>query len=188
MAVTAGYNYCIDDEDRICVISDSWREFARANEAGCLGQEDQVLGHKLLDWFADPETRLLYGCMIEKVRQFGQPITVPFRCDAPNLRRFMRLTISPAEDGKLAFTTEMVREVKRETQTLLKRDIKRTEEIINMCSWCKKLPVGGDRWLEVEDAVGELGLFESDAVPQISHTVCPAYFDSVMAELDAVVD
>jgi hypothetical protein len=42
-----------------------------------------------------------------------------------------------------------------------------------MCSWCRRVRLDAARWVEVEDAVAELRLFEDVRPPQISHGVCP---------------
>jgi hypothetical protein len=46
-----------------------------------------------------------------------------------------------------------------------------------MCGWCKRVAIG-DAWMEVEDAVSELRLFERKVLPDISHGICPDCLES----------
>ena len=41
-----------------------------------------------------------------------------------------------------------------------------------MCGWCKRVAVPPDRWLEVEEAVAALALFDEPRPPQLTHGVC----------------
>lgn len=59
----------------------------------------------------------------------------------------------------------------RPSQPLLESGGKRTEEFLRMCSWCKKMP-DGDDWIEIEEAVAKMRLFEAAALPMISHGMC----------------
>ncbi len=49
----------------------------------------------------------------------------------------------------------------------------RTDDILSVCSWCKAV-LADQAWLEVEQAVMRLRLFAADALPRISHGICPA--------------
>lgn len=184
--MTPTIHYRIDAENRISSVSDSWSEFALDNGSAKLRRED-VVGTSLWDWIADPETEQLYRTLIERVRTTGRKLSVPFRCDAPELRRFMQLQISVTKNDFIDLEAQVAREEKRETQRLLDPTQPRGDELIRMCGWCKKVPVADDRWLEVEDAITELGLFEAASIPQISHTVCPDCFATTMAAIEKQV-
>ena len=112
------FRYSIDTENRVSSVSNSWLDFALVNGATNLRRED-VVGTSLWDWIADDETAQLYCTLIERVRTTGRPITVPFRCDAPTVRRFMRLRVSVQENGVMDLDSGIVREEKRESQRLL---------------------------------------------------------------------
>jgi len=53
-----------------------------------------------------------------------------------------------------------------------------------MCSWCKRVPDGSGRWLEVEEAVAELGLMAGPHLPRVSHGICPACGKAILEVLD----
>lgn len=52
-----------------------------------------------------------------------------------------------------------------------------------MCSWCKQLAVG-DAWVEAEEAVTRLGLFDDRHVPGLSHGICPRCRKGLMERVE----
>ena len=111
--------------------------------------------------------------VIRKVSELQTPIRFPFRCDSPELRRFMIMEISPLPDGAVNFSTWIDEESKRDRIRLLDpgepRDLDR---LLRMCAWCKKLDVMGGVWLELEEALSRFAVFDQDPLPQITHGVC----------------
>ena len=75
-------------------------------------------------------------------------------------------------NGALEFRSALLREEARPRVDLLAPDFPRTEQWLTLCAWCKKVNVAG--WVEVEEAVRQLGLFEPARLPRITHGVCPA--------------
>ncbi len=165
-------NYRIDARNRITCVSPAWSAFAINNGAPELTGE-RVLGKSLWDFVADRETRHLYVLVFEKVRRDRQPITIPFNCDSPTLRRFMQLAISALPEGGLALVGHLLREESREPARLLDRMAERSQSYLRICSWCRRVEAGANDWIEVEDAIRRLTLFSSSVLPQLTHGVCP---------------
>lgn len=165
------YSYRIDLNNRVVSVSSQWLSFARENQATQL-TEAAVSHHPLDQFIADAETRHIYQLILDKVRQTGCPVTVPFRCDGPSVRRFMELTVIPLANGDIEFESRLIREEKREEVPLFDPAVARSEELVVVCSWCKQVKANG-RWVEVEDAVRMLGLFDAARMPRISHGICP---------------
>ena len=164
--------YHLDGDDRIGWVNDAWRFFADANGAPLETREP--LGRPLWDFVTNPETRHLYGAMFAKARRTGRPITVEFRCDAPTCRRAMALTMTRRGPTGLALRVETLHLEPREPVRLLDVTLGRDARMLSMCGWCKKVALADDRWVEVEDAVAELGLFHAPSLPGITHGICPA--------------
>jgi hypothetical protein len=181
-SVDSLFTYSVDADNRITAVSDSWLNFAIANGETGLKREN-VIGTRLADWIIHDETRHLYLCLLEKVRAEQQALTVSYCCDAPALRRFMRLWISPGDAKAINFVSELIREEERPVPALLDAARPKESDKLQMCSWCKKICVGENQWQEVEDAVDALGLFEAPSVPDISHTICPDCHDAVIATM-----
>jgi hypothetical protein len=151
----------VDAEDRITFVDANWVSFAAENAAPALTLE-AVKGRLLWDYIADQTSRHLYQ----------SPVSVPFRCDGPDCRRFMNMFIVSLEAGAVEFHTVLLRAESRPRVDLLDPDFPRTDKFIIMCAWCKK--VQAVEWLEVEEAARQLHLFEQPRLPQITHGVCPA--------------
>ena len=162
--------YRIDAENRLSFVASAWLDFARENEAAHLSPE-AVKGESLFSFIADPETQHLYKAIIDKVRTTQVSVIVPFRCDSPGLRRFMVLHISPLARGAIQFEGKLMREEPREHVPLLDPVRARSEEMIVACSWCKRIEVD-EAWLEIEEAVRRLALFDQPSLPQITHGIC----------------
>ncbi len=164
--------YVVDLDDLILSVSDGWLSFARENGASHLTR-DRVLRSSLWDFISGAETQHLYGTMFATVRKRGLPIAVPFRCDAPDQRRFMRLTIQPVHGASLELTAALIRAESRRRVEMLDPGARRSDELITMCSWCKRILVNGPGWGEIEEAIEHLALFDGAPLPGITHGVCP---------------
>ena len=173
MALTTSertFIYQVDADNRVVFVTPEWESFAQENQASHLDSET-VCGQSLFGFVSDAETRHLYQMLIDKVRQGRRTIVIPFRCDGPHVRRFMELTISPWTDGQIQFEGRIVREEDRETVSLLDPSVSRSDEYVVVCSWCKRVDVSG-AWVEVEEAVRALTLFDAIDLPQITHGMC----------------
>lgn len=167
--------YCIDCRDHITAVNDAWREFAIENGAAGLAH-DTVVGRSLWSYVTDTETLHLYQQMLRRLRTNRQSIHVPFRCDAPALRRYMELEMTVADDDSVCFTAEIVRLEPRAPVALLDDLQTRRDGLLRMCSWCKKVELDDKTWADVEEAVKRLRIFDQARLPYITHGMCDACF------------
>ena len=163
--------YHLDADDRFVWVNDAWRFFADANDAPLETREP--IGRPIWDFVTNPETHHLYMAMFAKVRQWGQPITVEFRCDAPTSRRELALTMSRRGPSGLALRVDALTIDAREPVALLDVRAARDARMLTMCGWCKKVALEAHRWVEVEEAVTALELFRAPTLPGITHGICP---------------
>jgi hypothetical protein len=49
---------------------------------------------------------------------------------------------------------------------MLDPETARSNEIVRICSMCKKIAISQREWVEIEERVAKLRLFEEDAMPQ----------------------
>lgn len=164
--------YAVDATDRLVALDEQWDAFAQANGAPRL-ERSQVLGRSLWDFISDPHTVALYKMLLARVRENDTAIILPLRCDSPDRRRYMRLVIAPLHRGSARFDAILEREEARPRVALLDPAARRSGDVLVICSWCKRVRTAPDEWLEVEDAVVRMNLFEAAAVPQLSHGICP---------------
>lgn len=161
--------YDVDTDMIITSVGGHWAAFADENspdwDAGA------VVGRPLDEFIADDATALLYAELVAKVRRSGRAATFVYRCDAPDVRRHMEMTILPRESG-VRFASRIITEEQREPQPLLDPAAARADTVLLVCGWCKKAKTGRQTWSEIEHAVTLLHLGEED-LPLISHGICP---------------
>jgi hypothetical protein len=179
----SAYVYLIAPDDTIVFVDQAWISFARENDAPELAP-DLVLHRSLWEFIAAKETRHLYSIMVSRVRETGEPITIPFRCDAPDRRRFMEMGISLLSDGVVQFNTRVLRQEARDSILLLDPRANRVSELLTLCSWCKKALLPEQGWVEVEEAVASLSLFDGSLLPQLTHGVCPMCSEAIHQRLE----
>ena len=163
--------YCVDAEDRISSVNQEWLSFAEANEGRVL-LPPGILGRSLWDFIADIETQHIYGVLHRRVRTHGLPVRFSFRCDGPERRRLLQLDILSQRDEELLYRVRPLKEEVRALVPLLDPQRPRVESFVTMCGWCKRVAVSQRRWLEVEEAVVALALFDEPRLPQLTHGVC----------------
>ena len=108
------------------------------------------------------------------MRALDAPILVPFRCDSPELRRHMRLEIEPLRERAIEFRGVFVAAEPRPLLRLVARNASRSEALLVSCSFCLRIRLPDDEWVEAEDAVVRLGLLARERIPRLAHGVCPA--------------
>ncbi|MFP5213795.1 MAG: hypothetical protein ACLGPL_10485 [Acidobacteriota bacterium] len=179
----------IDGRDTIIHIDDSWIAFARENGLAEASKHD-FIGRPLWNFIEGPETKHLWRLMLGRVRSKQTPIWLSYRCDAPDRRRYMRMGIIPHPNMDVEMYNTVVKEEVRKSLRVLDPAFPRDERVIKICSWCKRVLVGSDgrmenmgEWMELEDAVERLKLFESASLPSLNHGICNLCFSRVIAEI-----
>lgn len=175
------FQYQIDSEDNLVRVTEEWLRFAVDN--GWQGfTEKSVLNRPIWDFIQDMETRHIYRLIFSKVREASTIVLIPFRCDSPDLRRFMEMELVPEPQNSIEINCRLLKVEHRPYMRLLDPSADRSGEFLTICSWCKRIKTGSV-WLEVEDAVKRLKLFESEKLPQLTHGACPACFGSIRKAL-----
>lgn len=163
-------SYRLDDTNSIEWVNSDWDHFALENGAKHLVNQN-VLGTPIWEYIAGTETRHLYKCIFDRIRKNEIEVEFPYRCDSPNIRRYMEMRILPQPNRRLEFKNRIIKEEKGETIPLLDFTISRSHELIRMCSWCKSIETG-DGWAPLEEAIAVMQLFDSTRLPEITHGMC----------------
>jgi hypothetical protein len=159
--------YVIDPADRIHALDARWFAIAAANGAPELTPA-AVVGRHLRDFIADRSTKNLSEVLLARARAQGT-LSFPFRCDAPRLRREMRIELSPEPGGYVRCRTTLL--VARAVPSLPVATTTTGNAYLTMCSWCNRILLGG-HWDDPDMVVDRAQLFLTQ-VPEISHSICP---------------
>jgi hypothetical protein len=177
----ADVRYEIDADGVIRDVNPAWDAFARANGAPELAGGGAV-GRNVWDFVAGDDVQRLYRLLFARIPGRGVTCALPFRCDGPEVRRFMRLKLSPRGPGGVICATRLLREERRPAVGVLAADAPRSARLLAICSWCKRVRAESGCWLELEDALASLDLARS-APPSLGHTICTACDARVAAGL-----
>lgn len=125
------------------------------------------VGSDLMSFVSGETTRRFWQRIFEKVRRTQVATVVRYRCDAPDLKRFMSVSIAPGPEGSLTLSHFVDR-----TEPLpvaLRFSTERAPERTR-CSLCNDVRHGG-AWLSPEMAWG-LGLLRSGSPNLVNYAVC----------------
>jgi hypothetical protein len=168
------------------LLLDQGNRIVYAESPSCVCDAQAFAGTDYLAAISDVGLRELYRMIVTRVRETGQVLTFRLRCDTPELRRlsFVRFDRA-AEAGREGI--EVVNGTLEERPhdrrlTLLDPQAPRTDELVTICSWCKQVRLPDGRWVEVEEAMRDLQLFEQPVVPGLSHGMCPVCAEVVRAD------
>lgn len=171
--------YSINAADEIVEVGGEWDIFAVENDSPPELFSGSILHRSFWDFVSGDALRHVYRRIMEQVRA-GKTMDFSFRCDSPDLRRFLSLQMSPIADGGIEFVTETICTEARKYQNVFDINAPRTGQVIVACSWCNKLKSGVNTWQEPEDAICTLSLFETDTIPTLSHGMCNGCYEMVL--------
>jgi hypothetical protein len=174
--------YRIDSADQIKTVNDGWISFARSNGGERL-LPPGILDTSLWSWIVDPTTRQLYRSLLSRVRKGTGAVRFQFRCDGPDRRRLLQMQITASTPDEVDFQTNLVRSQPRAAIGLMDRATIRSDALLTICGWCMRVPVSGT-WVEIEEAISALELFEGSAMPRLSHGTCPRCYNTMLTTLD----
>ena len=84
----------------------------------------------------------------------------------------MTLSIKP-QNNNLNFRSSLIREEQQPGVAIFSSTEHDREMFLSICSWCKRIQLSDDTWAEVEIAIRNLNLFQSDLLPGLTHGICP---------------
>lgn len=144
---TTGYR--LDARDRIIEVSGEWDRFACDNGAEELAM-DSVIGVPLRSFISGDVTRMFIDTMHARVRLSGRPMTVPYRCDSPGVKRFMEMSLA-------AIGNDLISEHRLLSEHVMPRALVfrsadgRPHAWTKRCSMCNRLSMPGGRLIEPDE-------------------------------------
>ncbi len=177
------FEYAIDKDDIITGVNEAFCAFAREN--GAVDLPDTVMGTRLEQHLHGEPVLALWHDILEAVRASGEPLELPFRCDSPEVRRYMRMRIEPTDAGGLHFYTRSEREVRfSQPIALLDAHASHLGQLVRLCAWCKAVLLPSGEWVDIEEGVTRLGLLGSALGVDLTHGVCPTCEARLLAALE----
>lgn len=172
--------YRLDSRDRIIEVSGGWDRFAFDNGAEELANES-VIGMPLRSFISGDVTRMFIDTMHARARMSGRPMTVPYRCDSPGVKRFMEMSLE-AIGSDLVSTHRLLAEQVL-PRALVFRIVAdgRPHSWTKRCSMCNRLSMPDGRLVE-PDEFAEMESADGQAVGVI-YFVCPECKNRIQARL-----
>jgi hypothetical protein len=136
---------------------------------------EKVVGQSLWQFIEDEPTREIYRQVLDRVRS-GAAAEFTLRCDAPDRRRLIEMTVSGRPEAQVEFRTHLLSAKARPWQPLLASSTPRSNARLLACGWCNRVHVETDEWLEVEEATDRLHLDAEPELARVDHVVCPDCF------------
>ena len=168
MPDTRTFIHRIDADDIIEYVNEAWVEWAGENWDA--EEARRVVGMPMFEYLHSRSVRHVYRVLLNRLRGLAGRVALPYRCDSPDTRRWMEVEIEVLERDAVEFRSRILKEEPRDPVPVLLPETERSEELLMMCSWCKKIHV--PPWMEVELAIKDLDLFGEPTMPRLVHTIC----------------
>jgi hypothetical protein len=153
--------------------NESWSKRASSNE---------IIGKPIMEFICDDITRMYLATMIQTVRIIPQSLFRPYRCDSPTAKRFMKMIVTPEENGWIRVSHELLK-----TEPITKKILFQTittpsqaqnrsfrGNLLNLkyhfirCSLCNRLrETGSHSWQEID----HIKTYETPV--KVAYGLCP---------------
>lgn len=143
--MTTPTTYVLDERNRICSVSGIWDEFADENGGQKLSSSD-VCGRTIWDFVAGDATRMWLDAIFQLTRLRETSLERSYRCDSPDVKRFMRMRVVPEQGRLLRIEHEILATEPRPVPVSIQYAANALDEIRRRCSICGRIHNGS--WLE----------------------------------------
>ena len=172
--------YQINHRDEIISVNEDWCRYA--SDYGWEGiSPDTVLHRPIHNYITDTTTSRLYQYLFKRVRE-GSTVRYQFNCECISHHRLMEMTVmSLGSAGDVELKARLLTKHERKRQPPDTSISPSENEFLRACGWCYRIDMGGI-WIEVEDAVAKMGVFEFSRLPKLTHGICKSCFVDKLAE------
>jgi len=163
-------SYTLDRNNRIVDIGGEWDHFAIDNDARNLVAPN-VLGRPIDEFIIGDATRMFLFTMLDCSRLLAKPFTRPYRCDSPQWRRYMEMTLEPTRQGTIELRHQLlwVEPIDHPVVfTVAPSGVR--HDFVKRCSICNRLRIR-NRWLEADEAA-HWGLLAKSGECPVIYGVC----------------
>ena len=161
--------YWLDGNDKIVSVNHSWDQFALDNDGAHLISLD-ILGKSIWEFVCGDVTRMWLETLFTLARLRGTPVMRPYRCDSPNIRRYMSLNIVLESSSVLRVEHLILSTELREIPVYMQAAKRFSVNVSLRCSICGRMEFDNS-WVEPENYPESENKDRSGYV-QVIYTVC----------------
>ncbi len=163
--------YLLDRDDIIIEVSQAWNSFAISNNADKNTLADSVIGHNIFSFILGDSTRMYMQVLLQQARILGHSPSRKYRCDSPELKRYMQMLLIPEPDGVVRVEHTLERVESFEQPISFSPAVVTNPSTVFRCSICARLKIGSV-WIFPEDALDQEHI-PCDTVIPVRYLVCP---------------
>ena len=154
--------YSIDSDNLIVEVNTGWDHFLLQNNDA---DSTAVVGRSILDFISGKVTKQFWIKQFNLVRERGTA-SIEYRCDAPDLKRWMRMNLRLLDDNRVQITNELLAYEKRTRPIHFLPASQRGRQTAIRCSLCNKLK-STESWFEPDELHDQTGTFH------VTYGICP---------------
>lgn len=137
--------YMLDPRNHIISIGGSWEEFSAENGGKNTSLKD-IYGRPLVDFVTGDTTRMWLETIFQFARIMGKTVERSYRCDSPELKRFMLMRVIPEFGGVLRIEHDILSTEKRAVPIHIQYGRVASTDATKRCSICGRVNI--DEWME----------------------------------------
>lgn len=157
--------YILDDMKTIVDVGGQWDCFAQEN-GGVNTCSEHVKGRPIWDFIIDDNTRMWFETLLQLAKLKHDALVRHYRCDSPDLRRFMKMTIDAMHDHGFRVLHEVISVEERSQPVYIHCSGSPSHGDVIRCSSCGKIKVGSV-WVEPDADIVMANRLN------VTYTICP---------------
>lgn len=140
---------CLINPDNIIIdVNQAWDCFAQENDSPA-ATRNGVSGKSIFDLVSGKITKQYWRVMLERAWLSAQPLSMDYRCDSPDTKRWMRMELCRMEDGNMRIIHTLLASEKRLPKIHFRLAQQRSRDTHVCCSMCNRIKAG-EQWCEAE--------------------------------------
>ena len=163
--------YQLDEKRCIVAIDGPWDRFALDND-GAAACTERVIGQPLLRFVCGDDARMWIDTLLQLASLTGEPLERLYRCDSPELRRFMSMRVV-AEDTGMIRVEHRLLAVQQRFRPVRFQPVMGSHPALRLrCSVCGRIN-HQDSWQEADQWSGD----GDEVTIVVAYTVCPHCYE-----------
>ncbi|MGC8925272.1 MAG: hypothetical protein ACP5LO_04500 [Calditerrivibrio sp.] len=141
-------SYLLDRNLNIIDLHPNWDLFVYENSGDKKFLKSSILGRNIFEFIKGDSVRMWFESLITLVKFSNRSITRNYSCDSPDVKRFMKMRITPQEGGQIKFDHYIISLTKIPIKAKM-HFYNNAENIITRCSVCNRF-LYHEKWQEIE--------------------------------------